>query len=341
MDANTVIFSELLTQHAAGFAVERYTSDQKAEWDEFVCDAKNGTFLLQRNYMDYHCDRFVDYSLMVYRGNKLMALLPGNLNDEGCVVSHGGLTYGGLVLSKSASFLKMMGSFKAVLCYLWEHGIPTLYYKPVPSFYCTISNEDMALVLFQLEARICQRDAIVAINQADRLAFRKGRKSEISKAKRSGVTLAGGMDFAPFWEEILIPRLSEQYGVSPVHSVEEIAGLAARFPGNIKQFSAYFEGRIVAGATIYETPRVAHAQYIAVSELGQKTGALDYLFDWLINDCYGHKAYFDFGSCKKSDRTTFNYGLLNWKESFGGRCYSHDFYAIATENHRMLAQSQP
>ena len=45
-------------------SVVRYTSDQKIVWDSFVAASRNGTFLFMRDYMDYHADRFTDYSLM-------------------------------------------------------------------------------------------------------------------------------------------------------------------------------------------------------------------------------------------------------------------------------------
>ena len=58
--------------------IVRYTPDQKQAWNDFVGRSKNGTFLLDRDYMDYHADSFTDHSLMVYRRDKLYALLPIN-----------------------------------------------------------------------------------------------------------------------------------------------------------------------------------------------------------------------------------------------------------------------
>ena len=77
--------------------VERYTADRGEEWNEFVRRSKNGTFLFERGYMEYHGDRFVDCSLIVRddRG-RLIALLPASRHDD-ALVSHGGLTYGGFV----------------------------------------------------------------------------------------------------------------------------------------------------------------------------------------------------------------------------------------------------
>lgn len=48
--------------------IKRYTSDDMPLWDTFVKASRNGTFLHERSYMDYHSDRFDDYSLMCYQG---------------------------------------------------------------------------------------------------------------------------------------------------------------------------------------------------------------------------------------------------------------------------------
>ncbi len=148
--------------------------------------------------------------------------------------------------------------------------------------------------------------------------------------------MVGESSFAPFWERVLAPRLAARYGVKPVHSLEEITLLASRFPDNIKQYSAYCGQEIVAGATIYETPRVAHAQYIAVSDNGQDIGAIDALFAWLMDEGFKGKPFFDFGICNEEQGRKINHGLLDWKEGFGGRSCAHDFYELETRNYVKL-----
>ena len=78
------------------FEVRQYTREQVLEWNNFVENSKQGTFLFNRAYMDYHADRFLDCSLMVYRKGLLYALLPANKVDT-AFYSHQGLTYGGLL----------------------------------------------------------------------------------------------------------------------------------------------------------------------------------------------------------------------------------------------------
>lgn len=317
------------------FSVERYTASRKSEWDTFVSAAKNATFLFSRDYMDYHRDRFADHSLMIFNDQALVAVLPANLNANGTLISHEGLTYGGLVVSRAATLGDVLACFHVVLHYLSQRQISKLLYKRIPGFYNTLPDDEVAYALFLLDARLYRRDCSTAVSQADRLPFRRDRRSLIKKAASLGVHIVRETSFQPFWERVLIPQLAARYGVKPVHSLEEITLLASRFPEQIKQFSAYCGDEIVAGTTIYETPTVAHAQYGAVTEKGRRTGAQAYLFSSLIEQ-YKDKRFFDFGISNEKEGRALNHGLLDWKEGFGARCHAHDFYEIATGNYLKL-----
>lgn len=323
------------------YRVERYAPGRKLAWDAFLNAAKNATFLFCRDYMDYHSDRFADHSLMVYCDDELAAVLPANLAADGTLISHEGLTYGGLAVHRMATLTEVLTVFHAVLRYLDEQKIAKVLYKQCPSFYNTLPDDEIAYALFLLGAQLCRRDCAIVVNLAERLPFRKDRRTGISKGQRAGVKVVQETSFAPFWERVLAPRLAGRYGAKPVHTVEEITLLAGRFPQQIKQFSAYCGDEILAGTTIYETPQVAHSQYSAVTDRGRKLGALDYLYGWLIDECYKGKRFFDFGTCNENQGRRLNHGLLDWKEAFGGRCYAHDFYEVATRNHPQLEEVLP
>jgi acetyltransferase-like isoleucine patch superfamily enzyme/CheY-like chemotaxis protein len=320
---------------AGAFSVERYTASRKLEWDTFVSAAKNATFLFSRDYMDYHSDRFADHSLMIFNNHALVAVLPANLNANGTLISHEGLTFGGLVVSRAATLGDVLTCFHEVLHYLSQRQISKLLYKRIPGFYNTLPDDEVAYALFLLDARLYRRDCSTAVSQADRLPFRRDRKSLIKKAASLGVRIVRETSFQPFWERVLAPQLAARYGVKPVHTLEEITLLASRFPEQIKQFSAYCGDEIVAGTTIYETPTVAHAQYSAVTEKGRRIGAQAYLFSSLIEQ-YKDKRFFDFGISNENEGRVLNRGLLDWKEGFGGRSFAHDFYVIATGNYPKL-----
>ena len=249
-----------------GLTVERYHPDRKAEWDAFLVSAKNATFLFNRDYIDYNLERFPDHSLMVFQDGKLLGLLPASRAPDGALVSHPGLTYGGLVVNRSATLRDVMACFHTLLRHLYEQKISRLLYKEIPTFYNPLPSDEAAYALFLVDAHLHRRDSAVVLPMADRLPFQSRRKRQIKRATQSNVRMVQETSFVPFWERVLAPRLASRFGVKPVHSVEQITLLASRFPENIKQFSAYDGDAIAAGITIYETPTVAHAQYIAMTD---------------------------------------------------------------------------
>jgi hypothetical protein len=316
--------------------VIRYGPAAKGAWNDFARASKNGTFLFDRNYMDYHADRIEDHSLMLFNSGHLAAILPANLVSPTVVGSHEGLTYGGLVLHPQCTLMEVMECFHAMLRHLHKGGIAKLRYKRVPGYYGYPCADEVAYCLFLLEAGLYGRECSLVVPMNERLPLQKRRKRQITKGLRSGLSIRIEADFSPFWNEVLTPRLLERYNVRPVHSVEEMTLLASRFPNNIKQFSVYSGNQIVAGITIYETPRVAHAQYIAANEEGRNAGALDFLMNWFLNDHYRSKQYFDFGGSTEQHGKALNRGLLEWKEGFGARCAALDLYEIDTANYVKL-----
>jgi hypothetical protein len=253
------------------------------------------------------------------------------------VISHEGLTYGGLVVEQSAALTDVLSYFHALLRHLHHDGVPRLLYKQIPAFYNVLPADEISYAMFLLEARLYRRDCAVVIPLVEgRLPLQQRRIRQIKRSVQCNVRFVRETSFLPFWQRVLGPRLQARYGVKPVHTAEEIGLLASRFPKNIKQFSAYRGDDIVAGVTIYETPTVAHAQYIGVTEQGRKAGALDGLVGWLIEQQYPYKAYFDLGICNEREGRVLNHGLLEWKEGFGGRSCAHDFLEIKPENYTKL-----
>mgnify|MGYP002578565846 CR=1 FL=1 len=90
--------------------VKRYTDTDAELWNKFNAESKNSLFMFDRNYMDYHRDRFQDHSLMFYENEKLVAILPMS-ERENELVSHGGLTYGGFITDN-----KMKQHFIIAVC---------------------------------------------------------------------------------------------------------------------------------------------------------------------------------------------------------------------------------
>lgn len=311
------------------FEIKRYTSLDKEKWNAFVSKAKNATFLFYREYMDYHADRFSDYSLMVFRKEKLYALLPAN-RVESTLYSHQGLTYGGLVLDFKATTEDVLLAFKQINIFLKQSNIYQVIYKAIPSIYHIVPSQEDLYALFRLGAQLIERNISSTIIQKNAIRFTESRKSGLRKALANDVIVQESEDYVAFWE-ILIENLSNRYNTKPVHSLEEILFLKSRFPQNIKLYVAIYEGTIIAGTVVYITTQVVHTQYISASPLGKEIGGLDILLDRLINITFKTITYFDFGQSTEQHGFYLNSSLIFQKEGFGGRGIVYDIYKYNIE----------
>jgi hypothetical protein len=304
----------------------RYSPEMKKEWDTFVESSKNGVFLFYRDYMEYHSDRFSDFSLMFYNGAELAALFPANIKDN-LVESHGGLTFGGFVTGEQMKTSIMLLAFEELKKFLVSNSVNTLIYKCVPHIYHRLPAEEDRYALFLNEARLYRRDVTATVALRNPHVLQKLRERNIKKAREAGIIVKESEDYVSYWD-ILERNLMTKHDSVPVHTVAEIHSLQNRFPENIRLFGAYKGGTMLAGVVVYENVRVAHAQYIANSDEGRGIGALDIVFEHLINECYRDREYFDFGISNEKDGRYLNEGLINYKEGFGARAIVHDFYEV-------------
>lgn len=306
--------------------IERYQPKYKSLWDKFIAESKNGVFLFFRDYMEYHSDRFTDFSLLFYDDNKLAAVMPANIKDD-ILFSHGGLTFGGVISDDKMKTPLMLEIFEALKEYLKTQGIKKLVYKAIPYIYHKVSAEEDLYALFLNDARLVRRDVSSTVFMKEKIAFSKGRKWAVKKSKSSGLDVRKSYDFKTFMA-IEEDNLRSKYGVKPTHTAEEIQLLASRFPENIKLFAAYKNEIMVAGVIVYENRNVVHTQYIASTDEGKGLFASDLILDYLINEHYREKRYFDFGISTEKEGRFLNVGLITQKEEFGARAVVYDTYEL-------------
>ena len=134
----------------------------------------------------------------------------------------------------------------------------------------------------------------------------------------------------------LIPNLKLKHSVSPVHTLTEIKLLKKNFNNQIRQFNVYDQEKLIAGATIFESKKTAHVQYISSDSSKNTSGSLDFLFSHLIGDIFKSKEFFDFGNSNENNGESINKGLIYWKEGFGAKSITQDFYKIETNNYTNL-----
>ena len=318
--------------------VVRYADANQAAWDDFVARSRNGTFLFFRDYMDYHRERFHDHSLVVYESSRIIALLPANVSET-TLCSHGGLTYGGFITDTRMTTRLMLDVFESALSFCLEQGLTELSYKSLPYIYARIPAQEDLYALFLSGAQLSERRVMTVISLSERIPLPKGRRYSLSKARKSGLRVCRADSDLPIYWDVLTQTLHDRHGVQPAHTLEEIQLLQRRFPNQIQLYACFEGAALLAGVLIYESACVARAQYIANSERGRDLCALDLILDHLLNEVFVSKPYFDFGTSHPPDSQAINSGLIQQKESFGGRAVAQDIYRIDLQ--RWSAERHP
>ncbi|WP_299220097.1 GNAT family N-acetyltransferase [uncultured Aquimarina sp.] len=305
------------------YTIKRYHKDDYSLWNSFIDNSKNGTFLFHRDFMEYHSDRFQDFSLLIYDQSKLVAIFPSNIREKE-VHSHQGLTYGGLILATSIGGEKVRNILSDIINFLRSNKIDCLYIKSIPVFYHKKPSNEFIFFFSEYGVECYRRDLNLAIDYSLPSTIHKSKLKHYEKRRGIGFEIAEVDDFSGFWNEVLIPRLEEKHSTKPVHSLEEIHVLKDKFPESIKQFVISLDNEVLAGITIFKTKEVIKSQYGAVTDQGEKHRALDFLFISLINR-YREEGYrfFDMGTVTEN-----NFGLLKQKEELGCEIYTQDFYRL-------------
>ena len=318
--------------------IERYNADSASVWDDFVDKSKNGTFLFKRAYMDYHADRFEDFSLMIYgshsrpstslginsNGN-LLAILPAN-RKENTLYSHQGLTYGSLLVTTEISQSLMLEIFDALKAYLKPLGFEKIYYKTVPAIYHKLPCEEDLYALFRNNATLVARGSSTTIDLQKLIA--SSRLKRVSRrVKNHNLRYEIHENVDAFWPIIEENRM-RKHNVTPVHSRKEINRLQSLFPKNIRSVAVFSDDKVVAGGVVYLANDVAHLQYASASLDGEKMYAGDFLYDCFIHKLFPNYRYFDFGISTEKNGRYLNEGMATHKEEFGGNTVVYDHYEI-------------
>ena len=319
--------SSILHNENKAIEIRVYNSELKSLWNDFLASAKNSMFLFDRDYMEYHSDRFSDHSLLFFRDSKVLCLLPANIR-ESTLYSHEGLTFGGVISNHEMKVALMLEVFDALAEHCKKEGIKEILYKAIPYIYPSIPAEEDLYALFCHQAKLAGRSVSSAIYIPETSPFELKRIRTIKKAKENNLIVKESFDLK-FFMDIVEASLMERHNAKPTHSVGEIQLLASRFPNNIKLFASFKDNIMLAGVLIYESKNVAKVQYVANSQAGRLIGAGDIVVDYLINEHYKGKKYFDFGSSMLQQGLSLNSGLIDYKEGFGARTVVYDSYKFS------------
>ena len=312
------------------YTVRQYSSEDYTIWNAFISIAKNATFLFHRDFMEYHSDRFQDFSLLVFEGEKLVSVIPANREGD-TVFSHQGLTYGGFVFSDDLVTFEIDLIIAEVILYLKENQIKEFSIKEIVSIYLNERKMETQQSLVKNGAELVEAKMNLAIDFNSNFKVSKSKLKHYNRIKSIGLSIRNEENLTDFWNKVLCPRLEQKFNVKPVHSLKEIIGLKNKFPENIYQYSVYKDEEILAGITVFKTNTVIKSQYGATTEKGEKYRALDYLYITLIDKYKSQLDFFDMGTVNDNSKMGYNSGLLNQKKELGCEVFEQHYFEFNFE----------
>ncbi|ANE55261.1 MULTISPECIES: GNAT family N-acetyltransferase [Methylomonas] len=312
-------------------SVKPYDENDAEAWDAFCAGSLQATLLHTRRFLSYHGNRFLDRSLIIKQDGKWLGLFPAALNpqNESCVVSHPGITYGGVVHRGELRGEQMIAALNAIRYHYSMQSYRELLYKAIPSFYHQAPAQDDLYALSRLGAERTRCDLSSTIDLQHRLPVSQRRRRSFKKAIKAGVQIAAGHQLLGQLWEVLTDNLARKHRTKPVHTYSEMAKLAELFPTSIECIGGRLGQNLVAGVVLFETPTTYHCQYIASSELGHEVSALDLILEHCIAKATQmNKRWFDFGISNESQGQILNQSLYQFKNEFGAGGAVHEFYQL-------------
>ncbi|UEQ75486.1 GNAT family N-acetyltransferase [Chryseobacterium arthrosphaerae] len=306
------------------FEIIKYSNSYKEIWNSFISTSKNGLFFFERDFMEYHSDRFKDHSLLIFKNNKIAAVLPAN-EYERQIVSHGGLTFGSLIVSHAIKTIEVLEIFGEIKKYYSALSFNEIIYKAVPHIFHKYPSEEDLYALFRNDAKLFRRDISSVIDLSHPIRFSETKRQLVRKCEENTVTVSERTNFEEYWS--LLSSVLQKFDAKPVHTIKEITLLKEKFPNNIRLFEARKDGKLLAGIVIFDFGNTIHTQYMAASSEGRKTGALDFI-NHILMEKFKDRKYYSFGISTENQGTYLNEGLIQQKENMGARGIALDFYSI-------------
>ena len=326
--------------------IQKYEDRFEKKWDEFVLNESiNGNFLQTRNFLNYHAkDKFCDHSLMFFKGETLVAVMPANEIEQGRIlISHQGSTFGGLVIGeKYASTGNYNWIFKEMLGYFKERSYERVELKMPHWLYLREDKRNELLdYYFQLNG-FTPRGEVGFYVDLKELAddyeskFESLKKRKLRKAYKQNLIFKVITDEEGIKEfyDVLADNM-KKFNKIPIHTFEEMWDFYNNRLKGIVSFYGVFHGpMLIAGSMVFNfcNKKVFHTQYLASRQDCLEYCPNEFLYTSLIRTAKeeGYR-FLSYGTATLEHGEVYNESLGIYKEGFNTDTYINKTYILRLE----------
>lgn len=324
-----------------------YEERYEDEWDDFVLnDSINGNFLQTRNFYNYHpSGEFEDASLMFFKDDKLAAVIPAAVMDNGLsLIAHPGSTYGGIVIGRDFAntpgynwiFDKMLSYFKEKGYAKAELRMHNWLYSPVET------HNELCDYYFQLNGFTVRSEVgfymeLGHLGDDFTTGFEKLKRRKLNKAKKASLTfrkLLSDNEVSDFYD-VLTDNM-KKFDTAPIHTRDQILDFKNNRLKEVTSFyGVYHEDELVAGSMVWNFcgKKVFHTQYLASRHDALEYCPNEYLYANLIQAAKdeGYR-YLSYGTASLNHGYVYNESLGMYKEGFNKDSYLNRCYIWERDN---------
>ena len=299
--------------------IVKYKESYEKTWDDFVAKSKNGNVFHTRKFLNYHKDKFVDHSVLIYKKDKLLALFPA-IEYDGKIISHRGSTYGGLLVKTNNKLNDTLKIWKEVINYYQK----TIEFRKCEYIFDRFPSQEVEFGAKHLGFS-CVHEELSTCLDLHHIKLSERRKRAIKKCKDLKIVF-DDLDYETY-HKVLTKNL-EKFDSTPTHTLKEMEYLKELLPENYYLVTIYVDNTMIAGIwLVLATDKTAHTFYIAqdyrYSEHQPLSCLVRYIIDYLKENGF---TYLNFGISTEDGGNYINEGLFEFKESFGGFGVSRFYY---------------
>lgn len=300
------------------YNIVKYEKIYYNEWNTFVEESINGNIYHSRIFLSYHPeDRFEDTSIMIYKDNILVCVLPSCKNGDK-YFSHKGATYGGPVFSKDVYNIKYLN---ILINKIFEYYNYNIEFRICNSIYNSVSDNSL-LYLLGSKLKMCPELAwYIHTNEniIENISNIRNKKSLLKIMNNNEYVCDSFSDkeyYIKFYK-ILKKNLNTKYDTNPTHTLEEFLFLSDILKDKQRLYLVKYKDIIYGGVYVIKvTKNCWYTFYISKNIDISNNLSIIYIMYKIQQDALKENVkYVDYGITTEDAGKKINIGLAEFKES--------------------------
>lgn len=307
------------------FNIKKYENIFEETFDNFVINESiNGTIYNTQKFLKTHLEnKFKDETIMIYKGDKLISVVPCCKFDNK-YFSHKGCTFGGIIISKSVNNITDLDE---IIKIIFNHYDNKIQLRMADYIY---NNENIDCLYYLLNTKTIQKNELSWFVATDNkwylnLDNKRNQKylEKFEKDINNIIYIATCKEDYFLFYNILQQNLNKNHNTEPTHNLNEFLNFSEIMKNEHKLYLAKNGDEILGGVYVVLTNKNCWYTFYITRNINTKNDncSVIAIMKKICIDAYNDGVKFiDYGTSTENNGELLNLGLSSYKEkSFGGK----------------------